>query len=170
MLSIYSAARVDIGIDAGVGVFRARARGSRSVNPTSHTPARVERLEGRTLLHSATLYIDSGGGPYTDSYTGIIYAKDFGFTGGQSGTQTFSVANTIRDPLYVTRRWGNFSYNLPIENGAYTLKLLFVEPVWTSAGKRKFDVFAEGKQILNDLDIYASAGAKTAMTRTFTVN
>ena len=131
----------------------------------------IEPLERRALLHAATpLYIDSGGGPYTDPNSSITYAKDYGFVGGSAGTQSFAVANTSRDPLYVTRRWGkDFGYHLPVENGDYQLKLLFVEPAWDSAGKRKFDAYLEDKLVLDDFDIYAAAGFRTATTRTFNV-
>jgi N-acetylneuraminic acid mutarotase len=142
-----------------------------------HTPpprprtALIESLEPRALFHAATpIYIDTGGGPYTDPSTNVTYAKDHGFIGGSSGTQSFSVANTSRDAMYVTRRWGNdFGYRLPVDNGQYQLKLLFVEPAWDSAGKRKFDVYTEGKQVLNDFDVYAAAGLHAATTRTFNV-
>jgi hypothetical protein len=136
---------------------------------SSTTSSLIEPLESRTLLHASAVYLDAGGGPYTDS-SGIIYAKDFGFTGGQSGTQPFAVANTGRDALYVTRRWGkSVSYHLPVENGDYTLRLRFVEPAWNSAGKRVFDVSAEGKLVLDNFDIYKEAGFRTAATRPFDV-
>ncbi|MDQ3440100.1 MAG: malectin domain-containing carbohydrate-binding protein [Planctomycetota bacterium] len=131
----------------------------------------IEPLEPRALFHAAVpIYIDAGGGPYTDPSTNVTYAKDYGFSGGASGTQSFAVDNTSRDALYVTRRWGaNFGYHLPVANGEYQLKLLFVEPAWNGAGQRKFDVYTEKKQVLNDFDIYAAAGFRTATTRTFDV-
>jgi N-acetylneuraminic acid mutarotase len=136
---------------------------------SSTTSSLIEPLESRTLLHASAVYLDAGGGPYTDS-SGIIYAKDFGFTGGQSGTQPFAVANTGRDALYITRRWGkSFSYHLPVENGDYTLRLRFVEPAWNSTGMRVFDVSAEGKLVLDNFDIRKEAGFRTAATRPFAV-
>ena len=139
-------------------------------HPRTRT-ALIESLEPRALFHAAApIYIDAGGGPYTDPSTGTTYAKDHGFFGGSSGTQPFAVGGTTRDPLYVTRRWGKeFGYHLPVENGDYHLKLLFVEPAWDSSGKRKFDVYTEGKQVLNDFDIYAAGGFRNAVTRTFEV-
>ena len=72
---------------------------------------------------------------------------------------------TSDDPLYYTRRFGNFNYNLAMPDGAYKLNLHFADPAYTAAGKRKFDVFAEGKQILDDFDIAKNGGGKTAIVQ-----
>jgi N-acetylneuraminic acid mutarotase len=131
----------------------------------------IEPLERRALLHAtAPVYVDSGGGPYTDPATNVTYAKDFGFFGGSAIWASFPVANTSRDAMYASRRSGaDFGYHLPVENGDYQLKLLFAEPAFEAAGKRKFDVYTENRQVLNDFDIYAAAGARTATSRKFDV-
>src|ERR1700742_3576696 len=106
----------------------------------------IERLELRTLL-SSSWHIDVGSGVnFTDSH-GKVWVKDMGVSGGTISTGAFAVNNTVDDPLYYTRRWGNMSYTLPADNGAYTLRLYFAEPVMTGKGQRKFNVFAEGAQI-----------------------
>ena len=139
--------------------------------PDHPRTALIEHLEPRALFHAtAPIYIDAGGGPYTDPATRTTYAKDFGFFGGAAVWDSFAVANTSRDPVYASRRSGaSFGYHLPVENGQYQLKLLFAEPAFESAGKRKFDVYTEQRQVLNDFDIYAAAGADTATSRTFNV-
>ena len=64
----------------------------------------------------------------------------------------------------------NFIYSHAVANGTYTLSLYFAESTYTAVGQRKFDVFAEGAQILNDFDIVqAAGGAKKALIKTFTV-
>ena len=56
-----------------------------------------------------------------------------------------------RDRLYATRRVGSdFRYALPVANGRYTLKLYFADPVYTTAGKRLFNVSAEGKAVITN--------------------
>ncbi|MGI9647894.1 MAG: malectin domain-containing carbohydrate-binding protein, partial [Acidimicrobiia bacterium] len=55
------------------------------------------------------------------------------------------------------------SYDLPVPNGPYEVRLYFVEPVHNSAGVRVFDVKLEGGLAINDLDIYAQAGRDKAI-------
>jgi len=106
---------------------------------------------------------------YTDS-AGHFWSADAGFSGGTVSTGSYSVANTTDDKLYCTRRWGNFSYSRPVTNGLYTLRLYFSDPLYTAAGFRRFDVFAEGSQILDDFDIAANGGGKAALIKSFPVH
>jgi hypothetical protein len=116
-----------------------------------------------------TLRIDVGGGGYVDSQ-GQLWQPDMGSTGGTMSNAPFAVAGTTDDSLYVSQRYGpSFSYNLAALNGNYVLKLYFAEPTKTAAGQRKFDVTAEGALILDDFDLYAEAGAKTSLVKTFSV-
>ena len=61
-----------------------------------------------------------------------------GFVGGGPNTTAFEVANTIDDPLYYTRRTGNFTYSGAVANGSYNLRLLFKTLRWRcwSSGAR----------------------------------
>ena len=45
-------------------------------------------------------------------------------------------------------------------NGTYKVTLKFAENFFTAAGKRVFDVTAEGATVVNDLDIWTAAGGK----------
>ncbi|HZN66151.1 MAG TPA: kelch repeat-containing protein [Tepidisphaeraceae bacterium] len=135
----------------------------------------AEPLEPRLFLHAVspaplpTIRINVGGAtPFTDS-AGNVWEADRGFTGGTASRSSYGVANTTDDRLYYERRWGPFTYSLPVDNGDYTLSLLFADPVYTAAGQRKFDVSAEGRQVLNDFDIAASGGGKAAISRSFDV-
>lgn len=55
-------------------------------------------------------------------------------------------------------------YGLCMHNGSYTVKLHFAEIVFTndstfcSLGKRKFNVFIQGRMVLEDFDIEQSTG------------
>jgi hypothetical protein len=66
-----------------------------------------------------------------------------------------------------TERFGSssqaLSYDLPLANGAYEVRLYVVEPVHNAAGIRVFDVNIEGGLAINDLDIYARAGKNKAI-------
>ncbi len=64
-----------------------------------------------------------------------------------------------------------FSFNLPVVNGVYTIRLHFAENYQNAAGARTFDVNLEGGATeLADFDVYAAAGGKnTAMMREFPI-
>jgi fibronectin type 3 domain-containing protein len=122
-----------------------------------------------TRLPPDPVRINAAGSAFVDAL-GRSWVADTGFVGGSKTTTAYDVLGTTDDPLYYTRRFGNFNYNLALPDGAYKLNLHFADPVNTTAGKRKFDVFAEGKQILDDFDIAASGGGKTALVKGFNVN
>jgi parallel beta-helix repeat protein len=112
--------------------------------------------------------INAGGPQYTASDG--VYAADAYFSGGSTFSNTKAIASTVDDTLYNTERYGNpFSYNIPIQNGTYTVTLKFVETYLTGPGQRSFSVSAEGTTALSNIDIYAAAGADTAYDRTFPV-
>jgi N-acetylneuraminic acid mutarotase len=117
---------------------------------------------------STLLRINAGGTLYKDS-TLDLWQADRGFTGGGAGTDSFPVSGTSDQYLYYTRRYGNFSYTLPADNGNYTLKLYFAERVMTAKNQRVFNVFAEGSEILTNFDIFATAGYRHALVESFPV-
>src|SRR2546428_2583804 len=108
----------------------------------------IESLESRCLLSTAILRVDCASySNYTDS-NGDVWSADHGYSGGNLATSPFDVAGTTDDSLYYTARYGkSFSYSLAVPNGQYTMTLLFAETY--QPGQRKFDVAAEGAQILN---------------------
>jgi hypothetical protein len=88
------------------------------------------------------------------------YSADQYFSGGKTAKTTTAIDGTTNDALYQSERYGNFSYAVPVANGTYDVTLQFAEIYWNAAGKRVFDVKAEGKMILDDLDIFSAAGGK----------
>jgi len=124
-----------------------------------------------TVTAPTVLRVNAGGTGFTTS-DGKFFDADTGFTGGITSTSAYAVDNTTDDFLYYTRRFGsNFNFSKTVVNGSYTMTLNFAESFYTSAGQRKFNVFAEGNQILSNFDIVAAAGAgKKAVSRAFSVN
>jgi hypothetical protein len=121
---------------------------------------------------SATIgLIDSGSG------------SDHGFHGGIVSNRSLSINGTSDDATFSTARVASsddsgFSYNISVPKaGKYTVELSFAEVWFTGAqgfgpsgpGHRVFDVRMEGKTVIDDLDINAQVGARTALTRTVTV-
>ena len=95
------------------------------------------------------------------------WSADTYFKGGQLGGSLVSASGTNDPELYETERWGYFSYAIPVAPGKYTVVLHFIEhrldlPAQSSDGQpelngtpdpRIFDVFCNGKRIVNHLNI-----------------
>lgn len=82
-----------------------------------------------------------------------------------SGGRTYSndskeIANSDKDELFYTERYGDFSYGIPVPaSGLYTVELHFAEIHWNREGARIFDVAVEnGQYALEDLDLYRELG------------
>ena len=95
------------------------------------------------------------------------YAEDDYFSGGNaySGGGTIdssSVVDPAPDAVYQTERWGESIYTFPslTPMHAYLVHMHFCENYHSSAGRRVFDLYANGVLVLNDYDIFAEAGAR----------
>jgi hypothetical protein len=77
------------------------------------------------------------------------------------------IANTEDEPLYQSARYELSDYKIAVPNGTYKVTLKFCETRVNKAGRRIFDVLLEGKKVIEDLDIFARAGANTALDYTF---
>jgi Malectin domain len=116
-------------------------------------------------ITSDILNINAGG-----SAAGNWIADKY-FTGG-TATSTTAVVKTphVAEPaplsVYQTNRFGNFTYTIPgfIPGGSYIVDLHFAETFWTAPGLRQFNVLINGKQMLTNYDIFASAGGEYLAT------
>lgn len=117
-----------------------------------------------TPVDDGVLRVDVGSAaPFTDG-AGRVWAADHDVTGGTVSSDPIpDVAGTDQDALFVTRRWGDFDYALPTANGNYTLRLAFTEPVFQTAGSRLFNVDAEGRRVLTNVDLAARGGFQSAV-------
>ena len=119
--------------------------------------------------HEAQVRINCGGPSYTDS-TGNLWAADMSYVGGGTFSTSTPIAGTEDDPLYQTERYGNdFRYEIPLNNGTYLVTLHFAEIYFQQAGKRVFDVDAEGNLILDDKDIASTSGGFASTSTTVEV-
>lgn len=119
------------------------------------------------MLAASTIRIDAGGDGHVEA-SGKTWQADRGFTAGTASAAPFTVEGTTEDSLYTSRRYGDFSYSLPIANGDYRVRLVLSDPTHTAPGQRVFDVFSEKRLVLDDFDLVEAAGGKTAVTKTFT--
>lgn len=131
----------------------------------------------------ATTRINTGGPAVTVS--GRAFAADTGATGGKSyrNPSVTAIAGTTDDALYLDERsattgLGSFTYAFPAGvPGDHVVTLHFAELYHGApgggpggAGRRVFSVNAEGgTPEVAGLDLFATVGAATATTRTFTV-
>jgi Malectin domain/Bacterial TSP3 repeat len=104
----------------------------------------------------------NAGGPQYDNAADEVYDADADFSGGETYTTTAAIAGTQDDRLYQSERYGNFSYNVPMENGDYEVTLKFAEIYFANVGQRVFNVSLEGKTVISKLDLVAKVGPKTA--------
>ncbi len=122
---------------------------------------------------------DEGAEAFTDA-NGVAWDRNKYSMGGEGVVKKFTVGNTMNKDLgtsaahvYQTWRKGRaFTYDIPVpKDELYEVILHFVEPYNHVAGDRLFDVYAQDKLILDDLDIVKEAGSKyRAITKSFMVN
>jgi hypothetical protein len=124
----------------------------------------------------ATVRIGAGADtPFTDGF-GRVWEADRYFTGGSVVKTPDRPIRGTREPrLYQARRQGSFTYDIPLEQGAYELRLHFAEVHFGEyglaglggEGSRAFGVLINGKTAINRLDVLGEAGANTAHVRAF---
>lgn len=128
---------------------------------------------------ASDMRLNAGSSAYTDGQS-HTWRGDAYFAGGTTATKEFDVQGTTDDALYLAYRYASsgapFSYNIPVSaDGAYTIKLHFLEPYFGApggktsglTGARVFHVDVEGTRVLSNYDIYTQDGAGKAVVKTF---
>ncbi|QRQ99883.1 malectin domain-containing carbohydrate-binding protein [Dyadobacter sandarakinus] len=108
---------------------------------------------------SAPYRINAGGVERT--VAGNVFHEDnvYAVVAGSTSNATYALTGVSNPELYYERRFGaNLSYNLPIANGKYTVKLHMVENFQSAANKRVFDVKVENATVLKNLDLFVEGG------------
>jgi hypothetical protein len=152
----------------GPHIISARAKDtSGNISVTNSVGVRFINVPGNYLQRI------SGGNPanVTDC-SANVWLRDTNYTlgaFGYSGGSTGFVANAITgicagaQTLYQRERFstnsGGFSYQFDCPAGIYEITLLEAETYWNAAGKRQFNIFIQGRQVLTNFDIFANAGA-----------
>ena len=125
---------------------------------------------------AVAIRVNAGGPAYTDS-AGNAWSADSGFNTGNplSWPTNLAIAGTSDPTLYRTERWDDpsapaMTYSFTVPNGTYQVRLHFAEnyaPLF-NVGQRIFDVQIEGVLAIDNLDVFAQAGASTALIRAVT--
>lgn len=142
---------------------------------TTSNIAKASTLSAGGAITNTVIAINAGGGavaePAEDSQTAFEWLADQDFTGG-TPTSTGTAINTSLLPnpapqaIYQTNRYGAMTYTIPgfTPGGTYVVDLHFAETYWTAPGLRLFNVCINNKQVLNNYDIFASAGSEYTAT------
>ena len=119
----------------------------------------------------APIRIDCGGVSHTDP-NGNVWQADYGYNGGRTASTTIAVSGTTDPKIYQSNRYvgpntKSLIYSFPAASGLYHVNLYFAEtnPTLQRAGARVFNVKVEGDVTFPNLDIYAAAGANTALVK-----
>ncbi len=104
--------------------------------------------------------VNAGGSAVTMG--GVEYNADRFGSGGTRGSTTDPIAGAAQASVYQSERYGTTTYNVPVTNANYSVKLHFVEMYQTAAGARLFSVTVEGQPVLQNFDLFAEAGHDVA--------
>ncbi|MFO7801591.1 MAG: malectin domain-containing carbohydrate-binding protein [Desulfovermiculus sp.] len=105
--------------------------------------------------------VNCGGDAYTDS-SGVKYRADENFSYGRiSGTHK-DIKDTQDDPVYQSVRFGDFFYDIPVDNGDYEVTFQFAETYWSAPSRRVFHVIVQGQEIISSLDLVQTTGPRQA--------
>jgi hypothetical protein len=107
------------------------------------------------------------------------WSPDAYFKGGQLSSSQEPTQGTDDPEFYETERWGHFSYAIPVAPGRYTVTLHFIEhhaadsadrAAMPAAGgessqDRVFNVFCNGRTVIDGLDIVKQVGEHHPLVR-----
>ncbi|MEM8808551.1 MAG: malectin domain-containing carbohydrate-binding protein, partial [Cyanobacteria bacterium P01_G01_bin.38] len=129
-------------------------------NPPKFGSEPTPPVDPPTPQPTDTIRINAGGNAFTDD-SGKVWGKDTYFKGGNTYITGAGIDKTADDTLFQSERYQkNLAYAIPVKNGNYQVNLNFAEIYFGAAGKRVFDVKAEGGLKLDNFDIFAAAGGK----------
>lgn len=128
------------------------------------------------VLAQTVIRVNCGGGAYRDRF-GNDWSSDQKYrpgswghvNGGYSLIYPYSIKGTVDDPLYQAERNALDFYRFTVPNGNYVVQLKFAELYYKKVGQRIYHVSIEGKRVMQDFDMFATAGFARAIDRTFQV-
>jgi glucose/arabinose dehydrogenase/predicted nucleic acid-binding protein len=147
-------------------------------NEPSRQPSNISYsvLTSEPVSSFTPIYINAGGGDYTDS-SGNTWAADDFYNTGSTYNSSASIVGTTDDSLYQSERWDKpggdeLKYDIVVPDGSYLVILHFSEN-YKKVQKKSgllFDVSMEGTVVFDNVDIYHEAGAYTVLTKNATVD
>jgi hypothetical protein len=124
-------------------------------------------------LSAQTVNINCGGTAFTTA-DGTKWSGDVNYTGGDLLYSGSSIAGVAPQDMVLYRSaraglYGDFSYNIPVPNGSYTVTLKMAEIQYSGKGERVFNVSINGSQVLSNFDILANVAPLTPLSQQFPV-
>ncbi|QQS01229.1 MAG: hypothetical protein IPK37_01720 [Austwickia sp.] len=104
---------------------------------------------------------------------GNVWRSRAGFVGTDRNSRALvgvDIKGTTDDVLYRELTFGTTGYSVALTDGRYRVRLLMAEDYYSGAGKRVFDVTAQGAPALQRVDIAGAVGRAAAYDRTFEVD
>lgn len=162
------------------GMNKLEARGSHDGKPILDRAQirlilRPEPLAGQFLLKHG-LNVNVGDHAEFRDSTGRNWLADqpykpggWGYVGGDRRKKPLNVFATVDDPLFQTFFEGISAYKFDVPDGIYEVELRFAEMDFTEKGQRVINVLVNGKNVLTNFDVFASAGKQTAAAHVFLV-
>lgn len=94
--------------------------------------------------------------------SGVEYNADRFASSGSASSTTDPITGAAAAALYQTERYGDLTYEIPVTNATYDVKLHFVEMFHSMAVARQFSVNVEGQPVLQNFDLFAEVGHDVA--------
>lgn len=116
--------------------------------------------------------IDAGGAASGSYAADEDYNQGTAFSDTSTAINTSLVGSPAPQAVWQTCRWNSaFTYTIPgLTSGkTYTLRLDWAELSFQSVGARVFNVAVNGSAVLSNFDVYAQAGYKKALAKSFSV-
>jgi len=118
-----------------------------------------------------TIKINTGGGQIGEFLQDQVWGpdKEYGHLAGnfQFVTDAIDIQNTDNDDIYRSSLNRVALYKIRVKPGTYSLTLSFSENHYDNIGDRVFDIFIEGNQVVEGLDVFGNAGAFSLYTINF---
>ncbi|HET8913678.1 MAG TPA: malectin domain-containing carbohydrate-binding protein [Ktedonobacteraceae bacterium] len=115
--------------------------------------------------------INAGGSASGSFVSDMDFNQGNQYSDTSTAINTSGVSNPAPQAVWQTCRWNSsFTYTLTnlTPGSSYTVKLDWAELTFQAAGQRKFNVAINGSQVLSSFDVFATAGYKTALQKSFT--
>ena len=118
-----------------------------------------------------TIKINTGGGQIGEFLQDQVWGsdKEYGHLAGnfQFVTDAIDIQNTDNDDIYRSSLNRVALYKIRVKPGTYSLTLSFSENHYDNIGDRVFDIFIEGNQVVEGLDVFDYASAFSLYTINF---
>jgi beta-glucanase (GH16 family) len=125
-------------------------------------------LDARDVSTSDLVWAVNVGGPAFTGMDGTKYQAEESISGGTIGAM--EIVKGSQDAfLYEDYREGDIKVARQLANGTYDITFHFAEPKDYVGGERIFDAIAEGKRVIDDLDVMSSRDGKIMSALTVTV-